>query len=182
MGFWGRILGGVDQYRQIRRSVGRSSVRLSDNTEMSVQRLAETRGAKDVLYSWPTRLDAHELLGRCIPFREKGGFAAQVEVVIFPLEGAKQQQGHRVVSAEEYFENGEAFDSQAAAVRFNAASRLLGDFSVIWTRRAEPQREVRGQVEAIFDRTPEMMREMIARSVTSEGVPFVDRIMQEAPI
>ena len=44
-----------------------------------------------------------------------------------------------------------------------------------------PNSEIRGRVEAIFGGTPERMRDMIVKSVTSDGMGFVDRILHEAP-
>jgi hypothetical protein len=154
---------------------------------MSVARYDDSRyddkATKDMVYVWPTHLAARELLGKCDPFERNGSFSAQVEVVIYPGKSLKPQP-NQVLRYEDYVTRAKELDASAAAVRFNASSSALGEFSILWVphqRKYSTQvhTEVLNQVHAIVGDTPGMMSNMIKGSITMRGKPMVRSLMTE---
>ena len=152
-------------------------MRLGDEVEMSVQHFAD-QADEHIVYHWPTSFTAVELLKECTPFSNSGTFVAPVEVVVY-VDDNSQQSSHKVCSYDDYIAGAAVEDPPPVAVRFNASSQLLGEFSVIWTRSDRSSSVVQGHAQAIFEKTPEMMGHMMEQSVISRGKPFVRRMLDE---
>lgn len=156
-------------------------IELIDHTQVSVQMLADS-GHDHIAFFWPTPLGARELMELCSAFQKRHDFVSDVRVVVFPgLEAASPDNvGNRIMDWDEYLENAELLDEDAAAVRFNVSSPEFGRFAIIWTSRPSNHSEARGSVQAIFERTPEMMEQMMISSITARGGRFVTRIIGES--
>jgi hypothetical protein len=156
----------------IHRSEDGAYIELSKGARVAVRLLPISGEGRDILYEWPTSCSPHQLIERCIPYKTSG-FRSVVEVVVFPTREDTQSS---TLPYKEYMAKGPKFDSQLAAVRFNAGAH--DGFSVLWARRHEGR--TKGQVKAVFASAPDdIVKAMIEGSIIKSATQHVATIVQE---
>lgn len=137
--------------------------------KVAVRLLATNAGFPDIVFEWPTNLVAHELLEQCLPYRT-GRFRSTVEVIVYPNNRARRVQR---LAYPTYMESGSVVDATASAVRFNADAH--DGFSVLWVARTD--RGVKGEIRAVFGRTPDIAKDMIDGSVATAYRTYINRLI-----